>query len=236
MSTSDNSYPDFDELDSRLDGYCSDSLYQDTEWPVMQLNAGKGIRALVPFTPLFTRILQHGKNAERAAAALFLGWIKSPDDQVIKVLLDSLHDPAEEVANAAARALRKLGIPAEANCAHVLALEEGNRLSVFRTLYRRASSGIVRVGRGRKMDLIIENDQLISREHLHIDFRPPQVRVADCGSKNGTYRNGVPFFEGFVSSGDIISLGTTYLVVRTYSRCARVFISNHHHFLHPVMR
>jgi pSer/pThr/pTyr-binding forkhead associated (FHA) protein len=49
------------------------------------------------------------------------------------------------------------------------------------------------VGRGRDCDLDVGNDEvdcLVSRRHCVLEIDPPQVRVRDLGSLNGTYLNG----------------------------------------------
>ncbi len=45
------------------------------------------------------------------------------------------------------------------------------------------------VGRGKYCGIIVPNDKLISRHHCLLDINPPDIRVRDFGSRNGTYVN-----------------------------------------------
>jgi pSer/pThr/pTyr-binding forkhead associated (FHA) protein len=53
--------------------------------------------------------------------------------------------------------------------------------------------GLCSVGRGRDCSLQVPNNGLyrtVSRHHCLLDIDPPEVRVCDLGSLNGTYING----------------------------------------------
>ncbi|MGW1375158.1 protein kinase domain-containing protein [Streptomyces sp. NPDC002446] len=74
------------------------------------------------------------------------------------------------------------------------------------------------VGRGADCDIRIDAaDRRVSRRHLLLDIAPPQVRLRDLGSRNGTYVNGrrlvgdPPVRE--LADGDDIRIGDTRLRV-----------------------
>lgn len=89
------------------------------------------------------------------------------------------------------------------------------------------------IGRSLDCTLVIPTDEdhrTISRHHCLLDINPPDVRVRDFGSLNGTYVNGhkigqrakhqgpeeaaaIPFPEHDLKNGDNIRLGTTSIRV-----------------------
>jgi serine/threonine-protein kinase len=92
------------------------------------------------------------------------------------------------------------------------------------------------VGRGPDCLVQLPNDddhRLVSRHHCLLDVNPPDVRIRDLGSRNGTYVNGVkigqrpadagaeqklaaPFPEQDLQDGDEIELGGTVLRVEVF--------------------
>ena len=80
---------------------------------------------------------------------------------------------------------------------------------------------------GRGMDCFVnlsgtDRDVFISRHHCHLNVDPPDVRVLDLGSRNGTYVNGKkvepnpnePFCVragSVVKPGDVLTIGGTTL-------------------------
>lgn len=53
---------------------------------------------------------------------------------------------------------------------------------------------VLMIGRGRDCDLRVPENEMhltISRHHCLLFVDPPDVAVRDCGSRNGTYLNGV---------------------------------------------
>jgi pSer/pThr/pTyr-binding forkhead associated (FHA) protein len=49
------------------------------------------------------------------------------------------------------------------------------------------------IGRGEDCDLRVPGDAtnlMVSRHHCQLEIDPPQVRIRDLGSRNGTYLNG----------------------------------------------
>lgn len=73
------------------------------------------------------------------------------------------------------------------------------------------------VGRAEDCDIRpAAHDKKVSRRHCRIDVDPPEVRVTDLGSTNGTRVNGVSVREHLLSEGDEIGVGGIRLrVVRT---------------------
>jgi len=89
------------------------------------------------------------------------------------------------------------------------------------------------IGRGEDCQLHLPNDddhRLVSRHHCLLDINPPDLRVRDFGSRNGTYVNGLKigqraphlsasegsglfFPEHDLKNGDEIKLGQTILAV-----------------------
>jgi DNA-binding NtrC family response regulator len=53
----------------------------------------------------------------------------------------------------------------------------------------------------------------VSRRHASFEVGARGVRVNDLGSTNGTFVNGVPIGEAYVSGGDRVRLGATTLIV-----------------------
>ncbi|MFF5157796.1 protein kinase [Streptomyces sp. NPDC000348] len=79
-------------------------------------------------------------------------------------------------------------------------------------------------GRARDCELRMPRDDArVSRRHCRFDIDPPEVRVRDLGSLNGTYVNGVkiggrqpeprPGGERALADGDVVRVGGTELLV-----------------------
>jgi serine/threonine-protein kinase len=56
-------------------------------------------------------------------------------------------------------------------------------------------------------------DEYFSRLHFMVEVNPPQCRLTDMGSKNGTYVNGRKTASADLKDGDVIKAGTTVLRV-----------------------
>src|SRR5713226_5700564 len=92
------------------------------------------------------------------------------------------------------------------------------------------------IGRAEDCDPLIPNDEhhkTISRHHCLLDINPPDIRVRDFGSRNGTFVNGIKigqrekdqtpeeaaqgsFPEHDLKEGDEIKLGSTVLRVSLF--------------------
>jgi hypothetical protein len=71
---------------------------------------------------------------------------------------------------------------------------------------------VMMIGRGLNNDIILD-DPRISRQHAQIRYKSRRFLLADQGSTNGTYVNGVPVStEHVLRNGDIVSLGGLELV------------------------
>jgi pSer/pThr/pTyr-binding forkhead associated (FHA) protein len=63
------------------------------------------------------------------------------------------------------------------------------------------------IGRDPESDIFL-NDMTVSRAHAVVFSDEHGVRVADAGSLNGTYVNGVVAEEALLSDGDVLQIGT----------------------------
>ncbi|KOX00882.1 hypothetical protein ADK65_14040 [Streptomyces sp. NRRL B-1140] len=80
--------------------------------------------------------------------------------------------------------------------------------------YRFTEPGTCLVGRAPDCGVRIgTDDSRVSRLHCLLDLDPPEVRVRDLGSRNGTYVNGVKVDECSLAHGDEIRIGRTMLRV-----------------------
>lgn len=104
------------------------------------------------------------------------------------------------------KATHTRGDPFGQNDLIVLAREDG------RTVQVPAGRLPVRVGRGKKADLIVEGPDL-SRIHCVLERDGLFVRIADLDSKNGTYLNGRKIASEYLCEGDEVRLGTVTLTV-----------------------
>jgi pSer/pThr/pTyr-binding forkhead associated (FHA) protein len=64
---------------------------------------------------------------------------------------------------------------------------------------------------GRKKGDIVLNDTAVSGEHAMLGFDGGRVFIRDLNSTNGTKLNGGQVWEGFVNSGDEITIGETVM-------------------------
>ncbi len=71
------------------------------------------------------------------------------------------------------------------------------------------------VGRGDDVGLQLLDDPFFSRHHLRLEIDPPNCRLRNLQSSNGTLVNGRRVMDCFLSDGDVISGGQTRIV---YSR------------------
>jgi eukaryotic-like serine/threonine-protein kinase len=76
------------------------------------------------------------------------------------------------------------------------------------------------IGRGRDCEIVLPNEpeyHLVSRHHCLLDIDPPEIRVSDCSSLNGTFVNGVRIgkvkthahVETSLADGDELRVGRT---------------------------
>lgn len=73
------------------------------------------------------------------------------------------------------------------------------------------------VGRGAGAHLALLGDKTLSRVHFCIEFNPPQARLTDCNSKNGTWHNERKLDAGVATplrDGDQIRAGDLLMRVR----------------------
>jgi diguanylate cyclase (GGDEF)-like protein len=71
------------------------------------------------------------------------------------------------------------------------------------------------VGRGTKV-LVRLNDEGVSREHCAFEREGEKIFVADLGSTNGTYVNGIKIDRKELSDGDKVMVGSTTILKFTY--------------------
>jgi pSer/pThr/pTyr-binding forkhead associated (FHA) protein len=66
------------------------------------------------------------------------------------------------------------------------------------------------VGRGGQNDIVLDGDDFASARHARFEPRSDGVWIADLGSTNGTFVNGIRIArERKLSSGDIVRVGET---------------------------
>jgi pSer/pThr/pTyr-binding forkhead associated (FHA) protein len=66
---------------------------------------------------------------------------------------------------------------------------------------------------GRKKGDIVLNDNAVSGQHAMIGFENGRLFIRDLNSTNGTMLNGGQVWEGFLNSGDEITVGETVMKV-----------------------
>jgi serine/threonine-protein kinase len=71
-----------------------------------------------------------------------------------------------------------------------------------------------RLGRSENSSLCLDDDLVVSRNHLQIEIDPPRCFVRDLQSANGTFVNGERIAERLLEDGDTISGGKTCIRVR----------------------
>jgi hypothetical protein len=103
-------------------------------------------------------------------------------------------------------------VEAQAPAAAPAAPELGPRVEVGTTTHRITAATVV--GRGAEADVQL-TDTGVSRRHA--EFRPvgTGLEVHDLGSTNGTWVNGRRLQVASLRDGDVVTVGTTELVVRT---------------------
>ena len=73
-------------------------------------------------------------------------------------------------------------------------------------------SSSLSIGRGRSNDVSIDGDEYASSKHARFEPRRDGIYVADAGSTNGTYVNGIRLSrERRLSPGDVVRVGETDL-------------------------
>ncbi len=75
----------------------------------------------------------------------------------------------------------------------------------------------IKIGRDEKNDIVIRDDQLVSRRHAVIEQDGDKLFLQDKDSTNGTYVNNNPVPKGakvLLKCGDVISVGKTKLTVK----------------------
>ncbi|HXJ21398.1 MAG TPA: GGDEF domain-containing protein [Polyangia bacterium] len=71
------------------------------------------------------------------------------------------------------------------------------------------------VGRGTKVQVRL-NDEGVSREHCAFERNGEKILVADLGSTNGTYVNGIKIDRKELNDGDKVMVGSTTILKFTY--------------------
>ncbi len=79
-----------------------------------------------------------------------------------------------------------------------------------RQLLRLPEEETLLIGRDAPATIVLE-DSFLSRSHLSVECRGPVITVADAGSRNGTFLNGVRIRQAVVSHGDAICAGRSFL-------------------------
>jgi hypothetical protein len=74
------------------------------------------------------------------------------------------------------------------------------------------------VGRGKRANWRVGEDEVLSREHFRLEFTPTGYLLVDLESSNGTFVNGRRVTKAALGDGDVIMAGKTILVCETYPR------------------
>ncbi len=69
------------------------------------------------------------------------------------------------------------------------------------------------IGRAADRDVVVADPE-VSRHHAEVRRLPDGYRLVDCGSANGTYRNGARVDDVELASGDRITVGATVITFR----------------------
>lgn len=80
--------------------------------------------------------------------------------------------------------------------------------------YEFTEHGTLMVGRARDAHWVLIRDPYFSRYHFRIECQPPEARLLDLNSSNGTYVNGRRESAVNLRQGDVISGGDTRIEVR----------------------
>ncbi len=73
--------------------------------------------------------------------------------------------------------------------------------------------GTLLVGRSEEAQICVAKDRHFSRRHCWIELAPPQAKVVDLKSHNGTFLNGQRIDAAWLKHGDVISGGQTAIKV-----------------------
>lgn len=71
-----------------------------------------------------------------------------------------------------------------------------------------------RIGRGPTLNINLEHDLNVSRQHAEIYEWNGMLRIRDLGSTHGTQINGIPINDQALTPGDQVAVGGTVLLVR----------------------
>src|SRR5438270_13976430 len=72
-----------------------------------------------------------------------------------------------------------------------------------------SSGELVRIGRNAPAELTGGEDRFMSGSHFLIECNQSRCRIADMGSRNGTFVNGNQIKEAVLRHGDLIPAGET---------------------------
>ena len=75
------------------------------------------------------------------------------------------------------------------------------------------SYATVVVGRAETAQICVRDDAYFSRKHCRLEIAPPQAKVVDLDSSNGTLVNGERVTDRELVHGDVISGGSTTIRV-----------------------
>jgi transcriptional regulator with PAS, ATPase and Fis domain len=91
------------------------------------------------------------------------------------------------------------------------------------------STGRVRIGAAQGSDLCL-TDKAVSRIHCELFMTQEGLRVRDCGSKNGTWLNGVQVVEAMVAHDALLTVGKSVLRIQYAAAPGQLQISSHNMF------
>jgi len=86
-------------------------------------------------------------------------------------------------------------------------------------------SGTARVGSAPKNTLAL-GDPAVSRLHCELRFGPEGIRLADCGSTNGTWIGGVSIGSATIPLGTVVTVGESHVRVEPDQAASLVLVSS----------
>ena len=85
--------------------------------------------------------------------------------------------------------------------------------------------GPVLIGQSSACDVRL-SDRQVSRRHAALDLSERQLRIADLGTTNGTFVNGVRVVEAFLEGGASVRIGQTSLAVELVAPALRLALKS----------
>ncbi len=108
----------------------------------------------------------------------------------------------------------------------VLAVIEGPSPKIK---YDLSKKKVTRIGKKNDNDIVI-NDKTVSRVHMEIEAADDSYLLRDLNSTNGTIINDIKVKEGFLSPGDVITVGNTKIEFQAFNERVQMEPSKNNFF------